>query len=173
MTRFLCAAVFAICTATSSTAQQTIVLSPCWDGIEGGASQSEAEMAAYLAGSWTMSANGTGFTLGTNVIPVALSHDAATGTLVMGGGGGPSVTLTPLRADNAPFDMSSKALSPGGLTETDLEVLNGCANPARYFWQMGSGNRKSWGALMFVQKDIATGFMANSAGGSRSIVMTR
>lgn len=165
---------FAIaCLATPALAQETLILSPCWDGIEGGASQTEAEMAKYLAGTWRMSANGTGYTLGTNVMPVTLSHNKTTGQLKMGGGGAPSVVLHPLTATNAPFDMSSKALSPSGLTESEIEVLNGCANPARYFWQMGKGNRKSWGALMFLEGDIATGFMANSGGGSRSVVMSR
>ena len=167
------AALVLCCLASPALSQQMVVLSPCWDGIEGGASQTEAEMAAYLEGTWRMSANGTGFTLGTNVMPVSLSHNNSTGQLNMGGGGGPTVVLHPLRSDNAPFDMSTEALSPGKLSKNEIEVLNGCANPARYFWQMGKGTQKSWGALMFLEGDIATGFMANSAGGSRSVVMTR
>lgn len=157
----------------TASAQSSTILSPCWDALDGGASQSEAEMADYLAGVWRMSANGTGFTLGTNVMPVTLSHDTASGTLTMGGGGGPTVVLKPLSEINAPFDMSPQALSPNKLSATEIEVLNGCANPARYFWQLNSGRNKSWGALMFLQGNIATGFMANSAGGSRSVVMTR
>ncbi len=160
----LCLALF----AAPALAEQSLVLSPCWDGIEGGASQTEAEMAQYLAGTWTMSAAGTGFTRGTNIMTGTLSADPASGALLMEGR-----PLTPLGAANAPFDMSAAALSPGGLNETELEVLNGCANPARYFWQFGSGSQKSWGALMFLERDLAVGFMANSAGGSRKVLLTR
>ncbi|MGH1575667.1 hypothetical protein [Planktotalea sp.] len=162
---------FAFCIAflaSPAFAEQSLVLSPCWDGIDKGASQTEAEMAKYLSGTWTMSAAGTGFTKGTNIMTGTLSADPASGALLMEGR-----ALTPLDAANAPFDMSAAALSPNGLNETELEVLNGCANPARYFWEFGSGSRKSWGALMFVEGDLAVGFMANSAGGSRKILLTR
>jgi len=167
--------------AAGVMAQETVILSVCQDGLNGGASQTEAEMAKFLSGPWSMTAVGTGVTLGTNAMAVQLIHDEASGTLKMGGPG-PSVTLHPVtyrtnddgkEVDDTPFDMAIETLTPIGLDQLDIEVLTGCANPARYFWEFSSGGNKSWGALMFFDNDIATGFMANSAGGSRNVRLSR
>lgn len=164
--------------APGAMAQETVILSVCQDGLEGGASQTHEEMGQFLSGTWQMSATGTGFTLGTNVMSVSLRWDATTETLRMEGGGGPSVTLNPVRYNmnpegDAPFDMSAETMTPTGLNEDELAVITGCTNPPRYYWELGAGNQQAWGGLMFVDNDIATGFMANSAGGSRTVVMTR
>jgi len=128
-----------------------------------------------------MSARGTGFTTGTNMMAVTLRFDDATNSLRMEGGG-QSVPLVPmglarnLGEDPAPdpdFDASVEQLTPDGLTATDLDVLNGCPSPMRYWWTLQAGGQTSYGALMFVERGLATGFMANSAGGSRSVLLTR
>jgi hypothetical protein len=164
--------------AAPAKAEETIVLSICEDAIDGSASQTHEDMARFLSGTWQMSAAGTGLTLGTNVMSVTLRWDEATETLRMEGGGGPSVTLNPVLFNidpegNAPFDMSAEALTPRGISAEDVGVITGCTNPPRYYWQLGAGNQRAWGGLMFFQNDAATGFMANSAGGSRSVFMTR
>lgn len=166
-----------VCLAFPLAAQSTLTLSPCQDG-ETGAPHSHEDMGLFLQDSWRMSANGTGFTLGTNIMAVNLRWDAPSQTLRLEGGGEPSITLVPVQAmadedSAAPFDMSTEALTPTGLSPAEVEVLTACRTPARYFWQFGSGSRKSWGGLMFLGKSLAVGFMANSAGGTRQVVMTR
>lgn len=159
-------------------AQQTVILDVCQDGF---APALEAEMAQFLAGPWTMTAIGTGFTTGVNKMAVSLRYDAGSGRLTMGGAGG-SVPLVPLRykvqddgseKHDAPHDMSIGGLSPSGMDKLDAQVLTGCDDPTRYWWQMGSGSQKSWGGLMFFSNDAATGFMANSAGGTRWVRLSR
>jgi hypothetical protein len=59
------------------------------------------------------------------------------------------------------------------MSDGDAESLNSCANAPRYYWQVGSGTQKSWGGFMLFENDKATGFMANSAGGSRNVFMSR
>ncbi|MEN0087002.1 MAG: hypothetical protein AAF737_01035 [Pseudomonadota bacterium] len=128
-----------------------------------------------------MSAAGTGFTTGTNAMTVNLRFDEASRGLFMDGEGR-SIRLNPMKfatdesgkqADNAPFEMSVEKLTAGGLSSNDLEALNECGSPTRYWWQMGSGARKSWGGLMFYGNNNATGFMANSADGSRFVLLSR
>ena len=171
----LTASLFAF--ATPALSQETVVLSVCQDGLEGGASQTHEDMGRFLSGNWRMSANGTGLTLGVNVMNVTLSWDETSETLVLSGQG----MTAPLHAisynlseeGDAPFDMSTEALTPTGMDDGDVESLNGCANAPRYYWQVGSGSQKSWGGFMFYENDKATGFMANSAGGTRSVHMER
>lgn len=157
-------------------AQEALILSPCQDG-PGGASQTEEELGLFLQGTWAMTAAGTGFTTGTNAMPLTLRWDAAAGQLRMEGGGqGTPLTILRTGGDgttNAPFDMSAEALTPGGLSQLEIEVLTGCATPLRYFWEMGSGAHRSWGGLMFHDADAAVGFMANSAGGTRTVSLAR
>jgi len=111
-------------------------------------------------------------------MPVTLRWDEGTQTLRMEGGGGPSLVLNPVRCDldpegDAPFDMSAEAMTPTGLSDTDLAVITGCTTPPRHYWEVGNGANRSWGGLMFVGNDMATGFMANSAGDSRTVFMQR
>lgn len=180
MTRLIPALLASACLAalapTATLAQQTVLLSVCQDGPNG-ASTTEEELGRFLEGTWSMTAPGTGFTTGTNVGQVALRWDAASGRLRMEEDGA-GVDLTILRTadsgtSNAPFDMAIETLTPTGLTQDEIEVLTGCAAPLRYFWEIGSGSRRSWGALMFYDTDAATGFMANSAGGTRAVVLAR
>ncbi|MCA1335152.1 hypothetical protein [Pseudooceanicola marinus] len=157
----------------AAAAQQSLALSVCQDGPAISADDMEAGLAQLLAGSWSMSATGTGLTLGTNVMGVTLRADAG-GQLYMEGGGGPSVALHLVTgAGEAPVDVSTEAMTPSGLTERDVQVLTACTTPTRYFWQFGSGTRRSWGALLFYGKDAATGYMANSAGGTRNVLLQR
>ncbi|MGI3166237.1 hypothetical protein [Pseudooceanicola sp. 200-1SW] len=159
--------------AGPAPAQQTLALSVCQDGAAIPSAQMEASLAELLAGPWSMSATGTGLTLGTNVMAVTL-RAAASGQLVMEGGGGPSVPLILVTgAGDPPVDVSAEATTPSGLSETDVQILTACDRPTRYFWQVGSGNRRSWGALMFYDQNAATGYMANSAGGSRRVLLQR
>ncbi|WP_417256497.1 hypothetical protein [Celeribacter halophilus] len=163
--------------APPALAQETVVLSVCQDALEGGASQTHEDMGRFLSGNWRMSAGGTGLTLGVNVMNVTLSWDEASETLMLSGQG----MTAPLHAisynqseeGDAPFDMSTEALTPTGMADGDVESLNGCANAPRYYWQVDSGPQKSWGGFMFFENNKATGFMANSAGGSRNVFMTR
>ncbi|MEJ6398426.1 hypothetical protein [Yoonia sp. 208BN28-4] len=164
--------------ATTAAAQTTVVTSPCQPETS---SVTAADMAQYLAGTWSMSAAGTGFTTGTNFGSVTLAADPETGQLTMSADG-MSVPLVPMglareldepAPDEPDFDMALEGLSGGGLTQSEIEVLTGCDRPMRYWWSMGSGNRRSWGGIMFVEPDMASGFMANSAGGSRSVIYRR
>ena len=171
----LTASLFAF--ATPALSQETVVLSVCQDGLEGGASQTHEDMGRFLSGNWRMSANGTGLTLGVNVMNVTLSWDDESETLMLSGQG-MVAPLHPISYNlsekgDAPFDMSTEALTPTGMSDVDAENLNGCANSPRYYWQVGSGSQKSWGGFMFYENDKATGFMANSAGGTRSVHMER
>jgi len=161
-----------------AAAKDSLILSPCQPG---GAPVTEAEMAGFLEGAWQMSAAGTGFTTGTNLMTVMLRADPGSGRLMMEGQG-MSVPLHPvgLARDvgaGAPaqpeFDIAVESLTPDGLSRDDITVLTGCERPLRYWWSMGSGARSSWGALMFVGDGMASGYMANSAGGSRNVMMTR
>ncbi len=157
--------------------QQSVVLSVCQDGLEGGASQTHEDMGRFLAGKWRMSANGTGLTLGVNVMDVTLTWDETSSALMLSGQGMTttlhSISYNLSEDGDAPFDMSTEVLTPSGLTDVEAEVLSGCANLPRYYWQVGSGSRKSWGGFLFYDNDKATGFMANSAGGSRYVNMSR
>lgn len=158
-------------------AEESLILSVCQDGLEGGASQTHEDMARFLSGDWRMAAKGTGWTLGENVMSVSIRWDDASQSMMMEGQG-QSVVLNPILYNlsddgNAPFDMSTQALTPGGLSDTELEILTDCANAPRYFWEFGSGARRSWGAILFFGNDMATGFMANSARGSRNVFMSR
>jgi hypothetical protein len=163
--------------ASPALAQETVMLSVCQDGLESGASQTHEDMGRFLSGNWRMSASGTGLTLGVNVMNVTLSWDETSETLMLSGQG----MTAPLHAisynqseeGDAPFDMSTEALTPTGMADGDVESLNGCANAPRYYWQVDSGPQKSWGGFMFFENNKATGFMANSAGGSRNVFMTR
>ena len=163
--------------SSPALAQQTVVLSVCQDGLEGGASQAHEDMGRFLSGNWRMSANGTGLTLGVNVMNVTLSWDEVSKNLMLSGQG----MTAPLHAisynlsedGDAPFDMSTEALTPTGMSDVDAESLTGCANAPRYYWQIGSGSQKSWGGFLFYENDKATGFMANSAGGTRNVFMSR
>ncbi len=163
--------------ATAATAE-TIVVSPCQSETS---TVTAAEMGKYLEGTWQMSAPGTGFTTGTNTGAVTLRFDAVSGFLKMEADG-TSVPLNPIDlawnldgpAPEAPdFDMDITGLSAAGLTAQEIELLTDCARPMRYWWTMGSGSRKSWGGLMFVEHGLGSGFMANSAGGSRSVMLSR
>lgn len=161
---------------TTLSAQETLVLSVCQDG-PGGSPHTAEDLGRFLEGSWAMTAPGTGFTTGTNAMIVSLRWDAASGQLRMEGGG-QGVPLTILQTNegqstNAPFDMSAETLTPGGLSADEVEVLTGCTAPLRYFWEMGSGGQRSWGGLMFYDTDAAVGFMANSAGGTRAVSLSR
>ncbi|MBU2936360.1 MULTISPECIES: hypothetical protein [Pacificibacter] len=163
--------------APPALAQKAVVLSVCQDGLEGGASQTHEDMGRFLSGNWGMSANGTGLTLGVNVMNVTLSWDDASETLMLSGQG-MTAPLHPIRYNlsedgDAPFDMSMEALTPTEMTDGDAESLNGCANLPRYYWQVNSGPQKSWGGFLFYDNNNATGFMANSAGGSRNVFMSR
>ncbi|MCJ7872516.1 hypothetical protein [Phaeobacter sp. J2-8] len=164
--------------AMADAQPKSVIISLCQAGLGAG---TETELAEFLAGPWQMTAPGTGFTTGTNQMVVDLAVDPATGGLRMGGGG-MSVPLVPLNAaleagnmdwPEPPIDMSVAALTPGGLTQQDVEVLTGCADPLRYWWQFGKGDRRSWGALMFFGNDDAVGYMANSAGGTRQVQLHR
>ena len=157
--------------ALPAAAQETLILSICQDGLNGSASQTSEDLGRFLEGNWAMSAVGTGFTTGTNIMTVSLRYDEGQQALMMEGQG-VSVALNPA-IDDAGFDMSVEALTPAGLSNDELEVLTGCGKPTRYWWEFGSGNQRSWGALMFFENDAAVGFMANSAGGSRSVGLTR
>lgn len=163
--------------ATPTLAQEAVVLSVCQDGLEGGASQTHEDMGRFLSGNWRLSANGTGLTLGVNVMNVTLTWDETSETLMLSGQG-MTAPLHPISYNlseegDAPFDMSTEALTPTGMEDGDVENLNGCANAPRYYWQISSGTEKSWGGFMFYENDRATGFMANSAGGTRTVNMVR
>jgi hypothetical protein len=172
----LLAACFLALAPVALHAQQTLVLSVCQDG-PGGSPHTAEDLGRTLEGTWSMTARGTGFTTGTNAMPVALRWDATSGQLRMEGGGqGVALTIVTDGADgtgNAPFDMGVETLTSGNLTADEAEVLTGCATPLRYFWEMGSGAQRSWGGLMFYDTDAAVGFMANSAGGTRAVALSR
>ncbi|RFU11818.1 hypothetical protein DZD18_14730 [Rhodobacteraceae bacterium W635] len=166
------------CLAAPAAAQDTLILSPCQSEKS---PATEPEMAEFLAGTWQMSAAGTGFTTGTNIMAVTLRADPGSGRLMMEGGG-VSAPLHPvgLARDigaDAPaspdFDIAVETMTPGALSADDIALATGCERPLRYWWSFGSGARSSWGALMFVGDGMASGYMANSAGGSRSVMMTR
>lgn len=172
---------FSLCLALLSVpahAQETAFLSMCQDGPAAPALQ---DVSMALAGSWQMTATGVGMTMGTNAMPVTLSVQPGTGALMIGGQG-QSTVLNVLQVardaqgaetHDAPFDLSIEDLSSAALSNDEVEVLLGCANPLRVWWQMGAGNQRSWGALMFYGIDRATGFMANSAGGMRRVALSR
>ena len=164
--------------AAPAAAEQVVVTSPC----QGDVSPATAtDMGRYLAGNWNMIAPGTGFTTGTNVGQVTLRFDEGSKILFMEGGGA-SVALVPIGmtqnlGDPIPlppsFDASIEALTPLGLTAEEIELVSGCVNPARYWWTMSMGGNSSWGAIAFIFEDAASGFMANSAGGSRQMQLSR
>ena len=159
-------------------AQQTTLLQPCLDGP---VAPALVDVSTALAGDWRMVATGMGMTTGTNALPVTLSVQPGTGALVLGGQGQATV-LNILQSTrdaqgaethDAPFDLAFQDLTPARLDPLEVEVLTGCANLVRVWWQMGGGNRRSWGALMFYDMNNATGFMANSAGGMRQVILSR
>jgi hypothetical protein len=157
-------------------AQQTLILTVCQDGPNGSPHTAE-DLGRFPEGTWSMTARSTGFTTGTNAMSVTLRRDAASGHLRMEGGGQcvPLTILTSGTGDisNAPFHRAVDALASGALTTDEAEVLTGCATPLRYFWEMGSGAQRSWGGLMFYGPNAAVGFMANSAGGTRAVTLSR
>ncbi|MEO1705557.1 MAG: hypothetical protein AAFR50_09515 [Pseudomonadota bacterium] len=164
--------------ATPAWAQEVIVTSPCQPGAT---PVTAADMGPYLAGTWQMMVPGTGFTTGTNVGSVTLRFDDASGTLFMEGQG-VSVPLIPMNlardvSDPEPpqpdFDASLEAMTPSGLTADEIALVADCKNPVRYWWEMSVGGNRSWGAMTFIFEDAASGFMANSAGGSRQMQLTR
>ncbi|MCH2078744.1 MAG: hypothetical protein MK180_18030 [Rhodobacteraceae bacterium] len=164
--------------AAPVTAEQVVVTSPCQGAVS---PATAADMGRYLAGNWNMVAPGTGFTTGTNVGQVSLRFDEATSTLFMEGGGA-SVPLIPIGmtrnlGEAEPpvpnFDASIEALTPLGLSADEVALVSGCVNPARYWWSMSIGGNSSWGALAFIFEDAASGYMANSAGGSRQMQLSR
>lgn len=164
--------------ALPALAQSTTILSPCLDGTTAPAL---ADLSQSLAGVWQMQAAGMGMTMGTNVMPVTLSADPATGALMIGGQGQATVLnvlqvsrdAQGVETNDAPFALTTEDLSAASLTPDEVAVLTGCDNPLRVWWQMGAGTQRSWGALMFYANDRASGFMANSAGGMRRVALSR
>lgn len=165
-------------TATQAAAQEVVVTSPCQPESS---PVTAADMGRYLEGTWQMSAPGTGFTTGTNLMSVMLRFDQAAGTLFMEGQG-QSVPLIPmglarnLGEDPAPapdFDASVEAMNPNGMTAEEIDLLLGgeCARPMRYWWTAAGG--RSWGGLMFIEGNLGSGFMANNAGGTRNVMLSR
>lgn len=167
-------------TASMATAQEVVVTSPCQPETS---PVTAADMGAYLEGTWQMSAAGTGFTKGTNIMSVTLRYDAGKGALMMEGQG-VSVPLIPIGlarnlgeapAETPDFDASVEAMNPEGFSAEEIDLVMGgdCARPMRYWWTFGQGGNQSWGGLMFIEGQTASGFMANSAGGSRNVMLTR
>ncbi|MEL6913354.1 MAG: hypothetical protein AAFP13_02510 [Pseudomonadota bacterium] len=168
----------ALLIAAPAAAETVIVTSPCQPGAT---PVTAADMGPYLAGTWQMLAPGTGFTTGTNIGEVVLRYDAASEVLFLEGAG-LSVPLIPLNlareaGDPPPaqpdFDASLEAMTPAGLTAEEIELVADCENPVRYWWSLSMGGNRSWGAMAFLFEDAASGFVANSAGGSRRMQFTR
>lgn len=122
------------CLAAPAAAQDTLILSPCQSEKS---PATEPEMAEFLAGTWQMSAAGTGFTTGTNIMAVTLRADPGSGRLMMEGGG-VSAPLHPvgLARDigaDAPaspdFDIAVETMTPGALSADDIALATGCERP--------------------------------------------
>ena len=141
-----------------------------------------AALRPMIEGSWEMSATGTGRTQGTWVETVQIRYDLASRAFVAAGLRlKPLASLpadSPLRRVNimdTVIDVTKNKDGPGN-TVADVALLQGCTDTTQlpiYWWSRGSGDRKSWGMIMFMSSEIAVGYMSNSAFGSRTTVMVR
>jgi len=191
-----CVTVF-VMAATGAKAQDLAedVDSLCASGAARGSSYAGAELAPYIVGEWAAIMDGTGFTRGTNEAPVAIQYDKASQGFRIQQPGAPTINLKPIASMPDDAGLSVADIRDGVVRYTvngvedgasftrdveasglDLMTVAGCTfdDTASFWWEVRSpGGNFANGMVMFVSSDLALGFMQNSAGGSRSLVMLR
>lgn len=167
----------------------------CASGVARGNSYNGAALAPFIAGEWVAVMDGTGFTLGTNETPVAVFYDTVSQGFYIQPPGGPRVELNPIASLPNDAGLSEADIREGSVRYTvrgvedgatfereveasslDLMTVAGCTfiDTASFWWEIVMpGGQFSNGMVMFVSGDLALGFIQNSAGGSRSLVMLR
>lgn len=171
------------------------VESLCASGAARGSSYAGADLANYIVGEWAAIMDGTGFTRGKNEQPVAIKYDIASQGFLIQPPGSPTIKLNPIASMPGDAGMSVADIRDGMVRYTvsgvengtpfqreveasslDLMTVAGCTfeDTASFWWKNSiPDGRSSGGMVMFVSGDLALGFIQNSAGGSRSLVMLR
>lgn len=188
----LAGALIGAASAQDSTVEED---SLCRSGAASGNAYDGAALAPLIAGEWVSVANGTGFTLGTNTDSVAISYDPVSQGFFVQSPDMPRLALNPIASLPADAGLSVSEIMDGTVSYTvrgvengasfereveatslDLMTVAGCTfgDTASFWWEVRlPEGRFANGMIMFVSGELGLGFMQNSAGGSRSVVMLR
>lgn len=189
------AAVIGVMGTAQGVAQNVDADSLCGSGAAAGNSYDGATLAPFIQGEWVSVADGTGFTLGTNTDPVAVLYDPVSQGFFVQAAGMPRLSLNPIASLPSDAGLSVADIQDGTVnysvtgvedgatfqrdveaSSLDLMTVAGCTfnDTASFWWELRQPNgRFANGLVMFVSGELAMGFMQNSGGGSRSMVMLR
>jgi len=170
--------------ATSESGLQSEI---CASGSATGNSYNGAALAPFITGTWRQIADGTNVTTGRNIDEIEISYDRISQGFFMAGNGA-RVALNPVNSIPGNSGLQRGQITSGSMTYTsetgetltvelnDYMLLLECEfdQTASFWWEIRApGGRWANGIISIVSPDVGMGYIQNSGGGSRRVLLVR